>query len=221
VRFQFCWSAVITVLITPASVLAEVTDWPPPLPPLNTTQQHCSPRDMCPAGVACSTGLAGTEPSATFRRCADKAIARGCVSRCSFPYEGGGMLSVLFCPRGQSGAWPGSLAIAQAELEPPEAGVASATDVGPPASAAQVKPPTNPSNKGDGADQVEINTRQVSHPPQKARSASCVLSRFRVQSGNVDWVFLTLGVFVGAMRRKAQRANRSVTGNRPRAPRLS
>jgi len=206
VLHRYCWQIATGVWFTSASVLAQVTDWPPPAPPLTTNQQHCSRRDMCPAGISCNTSLAGTEPSPKFRVCADKAKVRGYVSRCFYPYEGGIMHSVLFCPRGQTGAWPGSVAIAKAELEPSEAGAPSATNVEPPPIPPEVtadaRPGSSPSTKDADTEHSASRANPVSHPPQKSRTPSCRASRVNASDEPFSLAFPSLALVLGALRRK-------------------
>jgi hypothetical protein len=83
-------------------------------PPVDPLAQHCSRREMCPDGIVCTTGLAGTEPAHSHTDCARRGFARGLVRRCS--HNDGSIL--LLCPPGQAGDWPGSSALAAAELTP-------------------------------------------------------------------------------------------------------
>jgi hypothetical protein len=209
VRHRYCWQIATGVWFTSASVLAQVTGWPTPAPSLTTNQQHCSRRDMCSAGISCNTSLAGTEPSPKFRVCADKAMARGYVSRCFYPYEGGIMHSVLFCPRGQTGAWPGSVAIAKAELEPPDSGAPSATNVEPLPSPPEVTPNASPSisSSAKDADTEHSASRAnpVSHPLQKSRSPSCRVCRVNASDEPLSLAFLSIALVLGALRRKVHR----------------
>ena len=104
-------------VIAAASAVAAIARGQP-LPGTNPSDAkgHCSVRDMCPTGVACSTEVTRAEPSIAYHSCSRQALKRGWVRRCSA--NDGLTLRLVYCPPGKSGAWVGSAALAKADLEP-------------------------------------------------------------------------------------------------------
>jgi hypothetical protein len=195
-------------LVTAAAVLAAsaAAAQPPPTGPnSDPADQHCSLREMCPSGVLCTTGLAGTEPSFQYRICVDRARDRGLVPRCSHTTEE--LLAVVLCPRGKTGSWPGSKELAKAELAaqaPTEPAGAS-----PPTQAPTQASPSAPAAESTARQATSgapakagpsTPTKRTPPPPSAPRSSSCALVRSR--SPVEAWPWLLWALTLAAMNRK-------------------
>jgi hypothetical protein len=168
-------------LVTAAALLgasAAAAQPPPTGPNSDPADHHCSLREMCPSGVLCTTGLAGTEPSWQYRTCNDRARARGLVPRCSHTTEK--LLRVVLCPRGKTGSWPGSKERAKAEL-------AARTPTEPAEASPPTKAPTQASPSAPAAESTarqatsgapakagpSTPTKRTPSPPSPPRSSNC------------------------------------------------
>ncbi|MBN1612729.1 MAG: hypothetical protein JW940_39265 [Polyangiaceae bacterium] len=203
-----CWWLMTAATVLIASGAAAQPSGAAP----NPADQHCSLGEMCPSGTMCKTGVAGSKPSFQYVTCARRAYARGLVRRCSHLDKD--ILTLLLCPRGQAGSWPGSRALAKAELaeHAQSQPVEPTTTTTPPAQATPNAPRTDEAHdrtaeRASSGPPAETGprapTKPTSPPPSPGRTPSCSTVHGSSSHPASSWLLWAVMLAVTRRRRAA------------------